>query len=107
MTKTQPDLYADDTTFFFAHKDPSIIESTLNHELSNLQTWFSVNKLLLNTDKCDFMIMGSPQNLSKIENSKIQLNIGQNELKRVNKKKLRCCLRPQAYMGCTHPTHDQ
>ena len=59
-------LYADDTALYFADRDASHIEDTLNAEMQNVSYWFKANKLTLNTKKTKVMTFGTPQRLKKV-----------------------------------------
>ena len=67
-------LYADDTCMYFAAKDPKALEKVINEDLKSAMTWFSNNELLLNVDKCQFMLIGSKSNLSHFCNVDVRLN---------------------------------
>ena len=50
-------IYADhDTNVLISHDDIDQLISIVNNELSNLSTWFKVNKLSLNINKTNYMI---------------------------------------------------
>ena len=44
-------MFADDANLFFEHKDISLLFSTVNRELQNINEWFISNKLSLNVKK--------------------------------------------------------
>ena len=46
-------MYADDTTIYFSLEDFSSLnrEYEINRELENVNTWFQLNKLILNVEK--------------------------------------------------------
>ena len=44
-------LFADDANLFYRHKSLSILESDINNELVNINTWLCANKLSLNIKK--------------------------------------------------------
>ena len=44
-------MFADDTNLFFEHRDISVLFSTVNRELKNINKWFISNKLSLNVKK--------------------------------------------------------
>ena len=67
-------LYADDTCMYFAAKDRKTLEKNINDDLKSISAWFSHNKLLLNVDKCQFMLAGSKHKLSELCNVDIRLN---------------------------------
>ena len=63
-TKVSFILFADDTNILYSHKDLNVLTSTLNTELTKIQSWFQCNKLSLNIDKTNFMYFknsNSPQ----------------------------------------------
>lgn len=50
-------LFADDTTLYLSNHDGQTLTSRLNEDLTNLATWFQLNKLTLNVGKtysCEF-----------------------------------------------------
>ena len=49
-------MFADDTKLFFKHKDISVLFSSVNRELQNINEWFISNKLSLNVKKTNFLI---------------------------------------------------
>ncbi len=49
--KLSRNLFVDDTSVFFSHKDPDTLIQVLNEELSKLSVWFKSNKLSLNIKK--------------------------------------------------------
>ena len=49
-------IYADDTNVLISHDDIDQLISIVNNELSNLSTWFKVNKLSLNVNKTNYII---------------------------------------------------
>ena len=44
-------IFAGDTNLFLEHKDISVLFSTVNRELQNINEWFISNKLSLNVKK--------------------------------------------------------
>ena len=60
-------LYADDTAIMFSALNPKEIESTMNSDLDRVKSWLCHNKLSLNTDKTNFLLVGTPQKLRHIE----------------------------------------
>ena len=44
-------IYADDTQIFFADKGPSIVQETINSELSYVDKWFLENGMKRNLSK--------------------------------------------------------
>ena len=54
-------LFADDANLFYRHKSHSILESDINNELVNINTWLCANKLSLNIKKSNFVLFHPPQ----------------------------------------------
>ena len=54
-------LYADDTCtcIYTEHKNAMSVVDTLNKELSTISDWLKVNKLVLDTSKCEFLLLGT------------------------------------------------
>ena len=53
---TKPLLFADDTSIFFSHSNPSYLENVLNIELLNIDVWLRCNKLSINVQKTNYDI---------------------------------------------------
>ena len=66
-------LYADDTVIYFAHKNPQIVQSTLNKELVLLDKWMSKNRLKVNYEKTVSMLFGNRHMLKKC--NRLDLNL--------------------------------
>ncbi len=66
-------LFADDTSIFFSHKDLNSLESTLNKELTGVSDWLSANRLTLNIDKSNILII-TPKHTKKIRTVNIKIN---------------------------------
>ena len=49
-----PVMFADDTNFFFNHKDIKYLFRVVNNELVNIKDWFTSNKLSLNVEKTKY-----------------------------------------------------
>lgn len=48
--------YADDTLIYYSHDDLATLASTTNDGLSDISTWLKSNKLLLNTNKSNYVL---------------------------------------------------
>ena len=61
-------LYADDTQLFtyFVPKDFPFVNNRPQSSFSTISSWLTANLLTLNPSKTEFMLMGLPQQLSKI-----------------------------------------
>ncbi len=56
----------------------------LNHELENVHDWLLANKLTLNIEKTEYMIIGSYKRISNFQKEgEIKIKIGDNDVKRV------------------------
>ena len=72
-------IYADDTQLYFAIKPITqqavdIGVARLEGCLTNIYTWMSQNKLKLNADKTDVLVLGSPKQRAKISVPSISVN---------------------------------
>ena len=78
-------MYADDTNLSVtAGESASDIEVRLNTELENVHEWLTANKLTLNTEKTEYMTIGSYKRISNLQKEdEIKIRIGDNEIKRV------------------------
>ena len=74
-------LFADDTSLFYSHKNINVLEEVVNAELGCISDWLVANKLSLNTNKSNFMIIKPRQ---KKLPKKIQLNINGEHLNESN-----------------------
>jgi hypothetical protein len=70
-------LYSADTAINYAHKDPKVIQETLENQCNTIHKWLVDNYLYLNLNKgkTEFELFGTPQRLSKVE--KIETSINQ------------------------------
>ena len=68
-------LYADDTQLFtsFVPKDFPLVINQLQSSVSTISSWMTANLLTLNPSKTEFMIIGLPQQLSKIHSPSLSL----------------------------------
>ena len=67
-------MYADDTSLLISSSDPSCLQSSLDHNMGLIASWFESNKLTLNLSKTKFMLFGSPHNLNKFCNIDLSYN---------------------------------
>ena len=68
-------LYADDTQLFLSFH-PSNFQSSIAHlqtVLQHISSWMSANLLTLNSSKTEFLLIGLKQQLSKIDNSSLDI----------------------------------
>jgi len=86
LVNSVPAMFADDTNITISAKNAEDFEEKLNNELSNVHNWFLANKLTVNVDKSEYMLIGSRQRLAGIDREPI-INIGGKNLERVSKTK--------------------
>ena len=78
-------MYADDTTLSVSGNDAHAISSKLTSDLHAVMNWLKKNKLVLNTDKTNIMLIGTGAKLKNANDFSVFID-GQ-ELERVNKAK--------------------
>ena len=54
-------LFADDTSIFLSDKNLTNFENTVNDELTKVLDWLTANKLTLNVEKSNFLLISPPQ----------------------------------------------
>ena len=70
-------LFADDTSIFFSDQNLRTLENTVNHEVSE---WLTANKLPLNVEKSNFLLISSSQH-----NLSYQVNLSSNDTSIIQK----------------------
>ena len=80
-------MYADDTTVTCCGKTIDEACNKLNHCLSSISRWFTVNRLVINTEKSNFMIIGTPQKIKSFHGP-FNIQINNKFLERVTETKL-------------------
>ena len=80
---TIPRMFADDTSVSYAAKSMDELQNIINSELENLHKWLNTNKLSLNIAKTKFMIIGSRQRISAMDN-RITIEINDCEVEKVD-----------------------
>ena len=76
-------MFADDTQIDRSSSDLNAVTNALNNDLKNVSHWLPTNKFSLNTEKTEYMIIGSHQRLRSIE-TEPAIYLGANKIKRVN-----------------------
>ena len=85
LNKSMPAMYADDTNLSVTGTSATDVEMKLNCELELVHDWLVANKLTLNVEKTEYMIIGSYKKLSNIQNqSEIKIKLGGKEITRTN-----------------------
>ena len=74
-------MFADDTNITISAETAEDLEEKLNNELNNVHNWLLPNKLTVNVDKSEYMLIGSRQILAGI-NCAPTINLGGKNLKR-------------------------
>jgi hypothetical protein len=79
-------MFADDTNISTNGNTNDELQELINVDLENVHQWLLANKLTLNKDKTEYMIIGSRQRISNlVTDPKIEL--GESVIKRVHKSK--------------------
>ncbi len=67
-------MFADDTSIYKSGKNPEEIEVGLNADLINIQEWLVANKLCLNVEKTNFMVISSSKTAHRFKNTEVILD---------------------------------
>ncbi len=67
-------MYADDTTLSYTSKSTADLERNINEEAVYLKEYYVINKLSLNIQKCEFLIVGTPQCMTKFKEVNIKID---------------------------------
>lgn len=78
-------MYADDTALYTSSKCIHTLVDNLNKDLSKVKKWLTKNKLSLNVDKSEIMIIASRQKIVQINDMDLNVNIEGSKLQRVHK----------------------
>ena len=73
MTKCKILSYADDTTIYYSSKYPSNLQMAINEDLKNIEKWFKANKLKLNEDKTECIIIQPPNMTIRFDTTHIKV----------------------------------
>ena len=68
-------LFADDTTLLFSHPDIASQNEIINKELQEICNWFQANKLSVNADKTNYMVLGTHHNTRKFTDINQDINV--------------------------------
>ena len=60
-------LFADDTNLTLSHSNVSTLQQNINDKLVNVSNWFKVNKLSINFNKTEFMVVTTQQNKPELK----------------------------------------
>ena len=85
LTSTKASMFADDTNISCCGGSSVEIEQKLNTDFENVHKWLISNKLTLNVEKTEYMIIGSRNRLNQIH-SNPEIVIGEQTIERVARK---------------------
>ena len=88
VTDCKIDIFADDTTIYFSHKDLGLINNVLQNELNNIIRWCDVNKLVINVTKTKAMVISTHQKRSRYGSVELNLYISSSPIEYVNSFKI-------------------
>ena len=77
-------MYADDTHVTLTANNIDDLITNAHKELRNISEWMRINKLSANPEKTEYMVIGHPRRINKVEISE-PLNLNDSEIKRVAK----------------------
>ena len=83
LKKCKINMYADDTILYYASNDFSELENKVKEDLVNVKKWLDVNKLSLNINKTEYIVLGTKNRLKLARNTNLNINIDGTPLKRV------------------------
>ena len=67
-------MFADDTSLTATGETSIEIQNKLGREIQNVSIWLNANKLTLNEEKTEYMLIGSAKRLKQIKNDPIIKN---------------------------------
>ena len=68
LNKSMPAMYAEDTNLSVTGTSATDVEGKLNCNLELVHDWLVENKLTLNVEKTEYLIIGSYKRISNINN---------------------------------------
>ena len=80
-------MFADDTNITFAASTLIDLENGLNSELRSLNLWLISNKLSLNVEKTEFIVIGSNQRLHSFSYDQINIEVDDKLIAKVKEAK--------------------
>ena len=86
LSYTSANMFVDDTNITTKGLNVEEIQMRLNYDLQHIHQWLLENKLTLNKDKTEYMIIGLRQRLSNIETDPT-IELGESKIKRVKHSK--------------------
>ena len=77
-------MFADDTNFFYSHKNIKGLFYTVNSELEKISQWFKANKLSINIKKTKFTLFHKNSSKNDIPVKVPALMVGSNNIERIS-----------------------
>ena len=77
-------LYADDTTLYVNGTNVDEIAEKLKSDLTAIKLWLNMNKLFINADKTNIMLIGTSAKLRSVQYNPFNITIDDHELKQVS-----------------------
>ena len=74
VTNCTINLYADDTTIYYANRDPDNVTRAINTDLQVIATWIESNKMTMNVSKTRVMVLSRRAARSWAELINVQIN---------------------------------
>ena len=68
-------MYADDTALYYASNDESDLKEKINEDMTSVVEWLNQNKLSLNVEKTEFILLGTKSKLRNIHDDTVTVNI--------------------------------
>ncbi|CAB3989406.1 Hypothetical predicted protein [Paramuricea clavata] len=87
LTSSSASMFADDTNVSTNGKTNDELQERINVDLENIHQWLLANKLTLNKDKTEYMIIGSRQRISNLVLTDPKIELGESVIKQVHKSK--------------------
>ena len=72
LNKCTVNLYADDATIYFSHKNPQEVKEVLERELEAIAVWIEQNKLRMNAAKTQLMVLNRRRRQKEVEEFTVQ-----------------------------------
>ena len=80
-------MYADDTTLYVSDTNVNIISEKLTEDIIEIKKWLGANKLFLNEDKTNVMLIGTSSKLHRVNDNDFNVCVNGLKLDRVKKAK--------------------
>ena len=88
LSVSEMEMYADDTTLFFANKDLNCVEHTLQNDLNNISSWCANNNLVINPQKTKCMLICSSLKRRNLHSASLNLQLDSCKIEHVKSFKM-------------------